>query len=203
MIQQDLAARARSDLGGTFVIYFTSHGGPGGITSINGGMVTFDQVADALRAGRNHEGKIVPLERLGVAFDTCHSASNKGAVIASNETGGGGAGAANPLGGILGLTDPIPTGGTTGTSSDLNHQHETWLLVEGLVTLDEMKALMPFVTAGGDVYRAQVVGYFDTEGVSARAEVVIDATEDIPRVLSWRDMSNLGRGFSLETLGTQ
>ena len=84
---------------------------------------------------------------------------------------------------------------------DPNRRHATWILTEGLVTLDEMRALMPFVTAGGDVYRAQFVGYFDGGGPSARLEVVIDASAPVPRVLFWRDISHLGRGYALETLG--
>ncbi len=80
-------------------------------------------------------------------------------------------------------------------------QHETWLMSQGIVTLKEMKTLAPFVTAGGDVYRAQIVGYFDGNEVSARAEVVFDATTAMPRILSWKDISHLGRGYARETLG--
>jgi hypothetical protein len=82
-------------------------------------------------------------------------------------------------------------------------RHETWLLSEGLVTLDEMKKLMPFVTAGGSVYRAQVIGYFDASGPSTRAEIVLDATTAPPRLVFWRDLSHLGRGYTPETLGIQ
>lgn len=81
------------------------------------------------------------------------------------------------------------------------HRHETWLLTEGVVTLSEMKSLMPFVTGGGHRYRAQVVGYFQSGGGVSRAEVVFDASESRPRILFWRDLSHLGRGFPLETLG--
>jgi type II secretory pathway component PulK len=82
-----------------------------------------------------------------------------------------------------------------------NHNHETWLLVEGIVTLAEMKQLMPFVTGSGDVYRAQVVGYFQGGEASSRAEAVFDATTTTPRLLFWRDISHLGRGYAVETLG--
>jgi DNA uptake protein ComE-like DNA-binding protein len=84
---------------------------------------------------------------------------------------------------------------------DPSRQHETWLLAEGLVTLDEMRTLLPFVCAGGDVYRTQVVGFYDDGQASSRLEVLLDATEQPPRLLLWRDISHLGRGFSLETLG--
>lgn len=84
-----------------------------------------------------------------------------------------------------------------------NRRFETWLLAEAIVSLDEMRLLMPFITAGGDVYRTQVVGYYEGGGASARVEVVFDATDTKPRVLFWRDLSHLGRGFALETLGIE
>jgi len=79
--------------------------------------------------------------------------------------------------------------------------HETWILTQGLVTLEEMRTLSPMICGGGDVYRMQVVGYYDDGNASARLEVVLDATQLPPRVLLWRDISHLGRGYPLETLG--
>lgn len=86
-------------------------------------------------------------------------------------------------------------------TDDQNRMFETWLLAEAIVTIDEMRTLMPFINAGGDVFRAQVVGYFQGGGPSARVETVFDATGSTPRVLFWRDLSHLGRGYALETLG--
>ena len=86
-------------------------------------------------------------------------------------------------------------------SDDENRQFETWPLVEGIVTVQEMRSLVPMLTGGGDVYRAQVVGYFESSGASHRAEVIIDATSVNPKVVSWRDLSHLGRGFDLSVLG--
>lgn len=85
---------------------------------------------------------------------------------------------------------------------DENYRYETWILADGLVTLDEMKALMPFITCGGNVYRAQVVGYFAGGGPSCRVEAIVDATVRPARLLFWRDMSHLGRGFPLDVLGS-
>ena len=87
-----------------------------------------------------------------------------------------------------------------GTSGDLNYLYPTWPLAVGAATLDEMKALLPYVSGTGSVYRAQVIGYSDVPGVYARAEVVIDASGDVPKLLSWRDLSHLGAGFNVETL---
>ncbi len=86
-------------------------------------------------------------------------------------------------------------------SADTSRRHETWLLSEGIASLDEMKALMPFVTAGGAVFRGQAVGYFEKDAPVARIEVILDATSSPARVVFWRDLSHLGRGYSLETLG--
>jgi hypothetical protein len=80
-------------------------------------------------------------------------------------------------------------------------RHETWLLQEAVVDLATMKLLMPFVTAGGDVHRAQVVGYYQSGQAASRAEVIFDATTPLPRLLFWRDISHLGRGYAVETLG--
>jgi len=82
-----------------------------------------------------------------------------------------------------------------------DYGHETWLLTQGLVTLDEMRTLMPFVCARGAVHRAQVIGYYDDGRAASRLEVVLDATQQPARVLLWRDISHLGRGYALETLG--
>ena len=86
-------------------------------------------------------------------------------------------------------------------SQDPSYKHATWLLAQGIVTLDQMKAIEPHVTAGGRVFRAQVVGFFDAGNASARAEIVVDATASPPSLVSWKDLSHLGRGFSLELLG--
>jgi DNA uptake protein ComE-like DNA-binding protein len=86
--------------------------------------------------------------------------------------------------------------------ADRNRQFETWLLVEGFVDLTTMKALLPYVCCGGDVYRAEIVGYFDDQIGNSRAEVIIDTSSPLPRVLFWRDKSHLQRGYSADTLGT-
>ena len=85
--------------------------------------------------------------------------------------------------------------------ADSPQRHETWLLTEGLVPLEEMKKMLPYVCTGGDVYRAQAVGYFDESGPAARIEAVFDASAGTPRLLFWRDLTHLGRGWPLEVLG--
>jgi len=89
------------------------------------------------------------------------------------------------------------------TQAEEMYRHETWILGNGLVTLEQMKKLMPYVCGGGSVFRAQVVGYFDRGGPAARIEAVIDASSQPGRIVFWRDMTHLGRGYPLETLGVE
>lgn len=86
-------------------------------------------------------------------------------------------------------------------SDDLNRHFETWPLVEGIVTLEQMRLLVPLLSGGGDVYRAQIIGYMEKNGVANRAEVVVNATSLNPKIVAWRDLSHLGRGFDLSVLG--
>jgi hypothetical protein len=79
-----------------------------------------------------------------------------------------------------------------------------WLIVEGLVSLTgtpTMAQLDPYLTSHGAVYRAQSIGYFDEGGPCVRLEAVIDGSIDPPRILNFRDLSDLGRGFSRQQLG--
>ncbi len=90
------------------------------------------------------------------------------------------------------------------------YRHETWIYKQNLVnlvlggqliSLDQMKALQPFICGGGSVFRAQIIGYYEGGTASARAEVIIDATTVTPRIRLWRDLSHLGRGYPLDVLG--
>lgn len=94
------------------------------------------------------------------------------------------------------------------TQFDPSRAHETWLLTEGLLLNEEgdidlarMIELSPYVCAGGDAYRAQVVGYFQSGASSSRLEVVISRAQGDPRIVFWRDLGHLGRGYPLEVLG--
>jgi DNA uptake protein ComE-like DNA-binding protein len=82
-------------------------------------------------------------------------------------------------------------------------RHAIWLLANGVVTLEEMKALDPFVTAAGDVYSGQIVGFFDGQPAVARAQVAFDRTDTTTLVVGREDMTKLGPGFLPEDLGAQ
>ena len=106
--------------------------------------------------------------------------------------------------GIPGFSEPVVdlvvAARTDGTQSEVR-RFETWLVVEGILTLDEMKGILPFVTCGGDVYRAQIVGYLEGEAAFSRIEAIIDGAAAVPEVRFFRRLDHLGRGFSIPTLG--
>ncbi|MBI3836472.1 MAG: general secretion pathway protein GspK [Planctomycetia bacterium] len=83
---------------------------------------------------------------------------------------------------------------------DLSRRYPTWLLSEGVVDLPRMRTLLPNLSAGGDVVRAQIVGHFDGGGPSARAEIVIDAATVPARQVVWNDLRLWGTGYPLEYL---
>ncbi len=83
-------------------------------------------------------------------------------------------------------------------------KYETWLLTSDVVDLPTMKQLIPLVTGGGNVYRAQVVGgFFVPDGPVYRLEVLIDATKSPAIVRRRWDLTDLGRGFTPEVLGAE
>jgi len=84
-----------------------------------------------------------------------------------------------------------------------DQRHSIWILAKGIVTLEEMKKIDPFITTGGEVYSGQVVGYFDSGSPVARIEVIFDRSGGNPRLVGWRDLTRLGPGFSAETLGSE
>lgn len=82
-------------------------------------------------------------------------------------------------------------------------RHASWLYSEGYVTLEEIQQMASVVTCGGNVYRGQIVGFFDEEGPRSRLEVVIDATTDAPMVVYQQDLSPLGGGPTAAELGAE
>lgn len=83
-------------------------------------------------------------------------------------------------------------------SPEVIQQHNTtgWLYFEGLVDFATMQALDPYFTARGDVYRAQIFGFFDGGGPVTRLEAMVDGTQKPPRIIFQRDLNDLGHGYS-------
>jgi type II secretory pathway component PulK len=85
----------------------------------------------------------------------------------------------------------------TGGQQDLAHQTPAWLMFDAKLPVDKMRALERYVTARTQVYRIQSLGYFDEGGPMSRVEAVVDTNDGKPRIIMWRDLSDLGRGYDL------
>ena len=88
------------------------------------------------------------------------------------------------------------------SAADLTTTRATtgWLVTEGIIDLATMRQVDRFLTTRGDVYRVQSVGYFDDGGAVVRLEAVIDATQLPPRLVFFRDLTHLGRGYPRDYL---
>ncbi len=91
-----------------------------------------------------------------------------------------------------------------GSSEDSPDRQTTAWLTTGspMLGINALENLDPFITARGDVFRLQSVGYFDGGGPMARVEAVIDASQVPPQVVYMRDLTELGHGFSSQLTAT-
>lgn len=96
---------------------------------------------------------------------------------------------------IIMTAQPIDSTGSYRSGNEAKYQTTGWLLIDGHVDLPTMRSLDKFITAGGDVFRVQVLGLADGGGPVARVEAIIDTTRQPPRVAAFRDLRDLGIGF--------
>jgi type II secretory pathway component PulK len=82
-------------------------------------------------------------------------------------------------------------------SPDPIFQTPAWLIAEANFSPNTLKALDQYITGRSQVYRIQSIGYFDGGGPTARIEAVIDTNNQRPRIISWRDLTELGKGFNV------
>ena len=93
--------------------------------------------------------------------------------------------------------------GTADTNLLSNHSTPGWLFTEDIVDLQTMRAIEPFLTTRGDIYKAQIIGYFEENGPFTRLEALIDGTEHPAKVTAVSDLTGLGRGYSDDQLGLE
>ncbi len=72
-----------------------------------------------------------------------------------------------------------------------------WAVTSGAVTQATFRRIGKYVTGRTMVYRVQSVGFFASGGPVARVEAVIDINQGAPRILYYRDLTDLDtpRGF--------
>jgi type II secretory pathway component PulK len=84
------------------------------------------------------------------------------------------------------------------TPADPIFQTPAWLITEANVNPQTLRSLERYITSRSQVYRVQSIGYFDGGGPTARIEAVIDTNNGRPRIVYWRDLTELGKGFNLQ-----
>ena len=76
-----------------------------------------------------------------------------------------------------------------------------WLITEAGFEPSAVRQFEPYFTTRSQVFRVQVVGYYERGGPVVRLEAVIDTNNGRPRFLYWRDLSELGRGSNPRLFG--
>jgi type II secretory pathway component PulK len=89
---------------------------------------------------------------------------------------------------------------TAGDSIDDQYKTIAWLLQDGSIQVSTLQSIERYATARTQVYRVQSIGYFDEAGPMARVEAVIDANQGKPRVVYYRDLTDLGRSIDPRNL---
>ncbi|MFO0943799.1 MAG: type II secretion system protein GspK [Pirellulales bacterium] len=106
--------------------------------------------------------------------------------------------------GIPGLSDDtvqqIITARTDSSDAE-TRKFEAWLAIEGYLTIDQLRGLTPLICCGGDVFKAQIVGYLEGDAAFSRIETIVSGAGDLPLIQFYRRLDHLGRGFSVSTLG--
>lgn len=81
---------------------------------------------------------------------------------------------------------------TSGATLADPYQTPAWLLTEANIPLDILKKVEKYLTTQTQVYRVQALGQLEGRGATARIEAVIDTNAGRPRILYWRDLTELG-----------
>lgn len=92
------------------------------------------------------------------------------------------------------LLDKRPTSSGEDPTTPV-YQTPAWLLCEANLPASVCRTLERYVTCRTQVYRVQSLGTFEGGGPAARVEAVIDVNGGAPRVVFYRDLGELGRGF--------
>lgn len=93
---------------------------------------------------------------------------------------------------------PVFTGGA---SVDPSYQTSAWLATQANMSPQTLQSLERYINGSSQVFRAQSVGFFDSNGPTARVEAVIDTNAGRPRIIYWRNLTSLGKGYNRRDLG--
>ncbi len=72
----------------------------------------------------------------------------------------------------------------------------SWLVSQGGMRPDIYRQIERYITGYSQTYRVHSIGYFANGGPVARVEAVIDTNQGHPRIIYYRDLTELGGGFT-------
>jgi len=72
-----------------------------------------------------------------------------------------------------------------------------WLAVEEVVDLQTLERIAPMITARGQQFTIESLGYADHVGMVTRLQVMVDLVGPIAQTIYYRDVSYLGGGFPI------
>ena len=111
---------------------------------------------------------------------------------AHREVLGGLPGMTPTLADVIGRESSAHPGGSFDADRSARRQSIGWLLLERHATVEQMRKIDRYLTTRGHVYRVRSIGYYDAGGPTTRLEAVIDATAVPAKIVSVRDMTDLG-----------
>jgi len=83
------------------------------------------------------------------------------------------------------------------TPTDPTTLSGAWIVTQAKLAADKFKNIEKYIGGRTYTYRIHSVGYFGKEGGPvSRVEAVVDTALGIPRILYYRDLTDLGRGFT-------
>ncbi|RMG33436.1 MAG: hypothetical protein D6725_15645 [Planctomycetota bacterium] len=107
------------------------------------------------------------------------------------------------LAGAIAAAQVDPADPTAAADRQLARRNPAWPYIEGLATLEQMRAIGPYITGGGDVFEGQVIGVSGSGRIVCRLLFTVDASESAPRILDRLDLTPLGPGIPLTLLQTR
>ncbi|MFQ5494318.1 MAG: hypothetical protein ACE5EX_02960, partial [Phycisphaerae bacterium] len=72
-----------------------------------------------------------------------------------------------------------------------------WLLTEEVVDMDTFEQIAPSITARGQQFMIESLGYADHRGMVTRLQVVVDMVGPIAQTVYYRDLTSLGGHYPI------
>ena len=100
---------------------------------------------------------------------------------------------------VPGMTDELAGSivETRGSVDATERETTAWLVQEGLVELEGFVSIAPYITARGQQFNIESLGYADHLGMVTRLRVVVDMVGPLAQVVLYRDETELGGRYPI------